>query len=72
MNSDTSEKVSFENLKFNPFSTNQVLQRQNLDPHVNLYNSVQNLDTPYFSTNYVIELSYDLTISQFYLSVLGE
>ena len=57
MNSDTSGELSFENLKFNPFSTNEVLLSQNLDPHVHFYNSIQNLHTPYFSMNEVSSIS---------------
>ena len=51
INSNTSEELSFENLKFNPFSTNVVLLNQNLDLDVNFYISTQNLATHYFPIN---------------------
>ena len=57
MNSGTSEEVTSENLKFNPFSTNKVLLSQYLDPDVNFYNNIQNLLISYFSTNDLSSIS---------------
>ena len=39
---------SFENLKFDPFDSNEILLNNSNDPDKNFYNEIQSLDTPYF------------------------
>ena len=61
---------NFENLKFDPFESKDVLLDDSNDPDKNFYNNIQAVDTQYYLPSELLSLSEKLHINSEIFSMI--